>query len=67
VDRCCAATEIGGRLIPCEREHGHGGAHTARVDDPGDPYTYVVSWFPSNSTPEQTTFTFTATTASCSV
>lgn len=34
--------------VQCEREHGHGGAHTATIDDAEyDPnFTYVVSWWP---------------------
>lgn len=48
-ERQCESTqEAIGTLIQCEREHGHGGAHTATVDDlERDPlYTYVVSWWP---------------------
>lgn len=42
------------RIIRCEREHGHGGAHTATIDDPAtDPYyKYVVSWWPREFNPD---------------
>jgi hypothetical protein len=42
---CAASCEAAGRLV-CEREHGHGGAHTGTIDDQDDPYLYKVSWWP---------------------
>jgi hypothetical protein len=47
--RCDSTQEaLRDTIVQCEREYGHGGAHTATIDDPAlDPlYTYVVSWWP---------------------
>ena len=47
--RCFSSTTAGTLTVRCEREFGHGGAHTATVDDMEiDPdFTYVVSWWPT--------------------
>ncbi len=49
----CGATRYSlvGMTVQCEREFGHGGAHTATIDDPEtDPdFTYVVSWWPKEN------------------
>lgn len=49
--RCGRVHDVAGFVIRCEREHGHGGAHRAEIDDAEyDPdYTYVVSWWPHDT------------------
>ena len=46
-ERCESTSEIIVK-VRCEREKGHGGAHTAKLGNiAGDPYDYVVSWWPA--------------------
>ena len=48
--RCHSQHQVTVRVtVRCEREYGHGGAHTATVDDVAiDPdFTYVISWWPT--------------------
>jgi hypothetical protein len=51
----CTATKesLVGLSVQCEREFGHGGAHTATVDDPeiDADFTYVISWWPKEKKP----------------
>lgn len=48
-------TEVEARFVSCDREHGHGGVHTATIDEEHDPCVYKVSWWPREVTPAHST------------